>query len=141
MVGADLSIRTVTTCADSRLPALSTLQNAKEWTPSVVNVTAVPLCVAPPSTMKCVWATPDRLSIAESETDRSELVYALGIALAVVTGAVRSTFTGALDAVLALPARSDTVPASCCAAPSVVIEPSAGQVAVSMPDSASVHVQ
>ena len=69
-----------------------------------------------------VGATPERLSVADSVTVTSVFVNDGGTADAVVTGGVRSIFTGALDAVVAFPARSSTVRDSCWATPSLLID-------------------
>src|SRR5436189_205127 len=78
-------------------------------------------------------ATPERLSAQVKLTVTSVLFQPAG-AFDVVVGAVRSILTGALFALVVLPARSLTEALAIRLAPSPVITLLAGTVAVSIPD-------
>src|SRR4051812_11787672 len=141
IVGPVLSMRTATVWVASTFPATSVLAYVSVWTPSVENVALVPCVFGPPSVEYTVCATPERLSFAVKVTVTSLFVNDDDTSDAVVTGAVRSTFTGGLEAVVALPARSSNVRDCCWALPSLAITLFAGQVAGPTPDRLSAHVQ
>src|SRR6266508_4270818 len=142
MVGAVLSILTCIEWEPSTFPALSTLNHDRAWVPSALIEMVVPSCGRPPSRMKLVDATPDRLSAGVRLTVTSLLAHeSEGFATADVVGAVRSICTtGALVADVVLPARSLTDALSVRSMPSPPIVEFAGQ-APSIPDSASAQVQ
>src|SRR5712691_1531708 len=100
----------------------------------------VPVWAAPPSTAYDVEATPDRLSAADSETVTSPLVQLLDVLLIPVVGAVRSMLTGALSAVVVLPALSLIEALAFRPLPSPVIVLLAG-TALARPESASLAIQ
>src|SRR3954468_17868067 len=110
------------------------------WSPSVDNVKLSPVWVAPPSTVYCVLATVDRLSVADSETVTLPATQAFEVPLMPVDGAVLSILTaGLLIAVVSRPAPFLIVLVFVGPVPSSSILSSAG--AVGMPDSGSPAVQ
>ncbi len=137
--GAVLSIFTVAVCVASTFPALSVLQNCTVCMPSSTNSTDEPVCVAPPSTMNCVEATPDKLSVADRISVTSPLLH-VGSVEAVVAGACVSICTGLLAALVELPATSETDADAVTAVPSELNVASGGQAAA-RPESASEHAQ
>src|SRR3954454_19112125 len=139
MVGAVLSILTWAVCSPSTLPALSVLLKVIVWSPSVESVKLEPFSEAPPSTLYSVWATSDRLSVADSETVTLPFTQVLEVPLIPVVGAVRSILTAALVAVVERPAPFLTVCELVKPVPSPMMVVSPGWVG--MPDSGSAAVQ
>ena len=107
--------------------------------PSVVNKTEVPVWVAPPSTAKCVDATPERLSEGTSPSVTVELFHSGNVAADVV-GACVSIFTDVLTEFVTLPATSEIVAEAETAEPSELRRAFDGQLPA-MPDSASEQIQ
>src|SRR3954447_25841286 len=137
MVGDVLSMPKLTVCAASVLPAASVLQNFRVWLPSAGTGTLVPAVCGPPSSWKYVLSTPDSPSFG-TRVSVTSLLFHAGGAVTVVFGAVRSILTGALWALVELPALSVAVLLAVRAVPSPVIVLLAGFV---VPDTASAAVQ
>src|SRR3954452_16621583 len=93
--------------------------------PSAVSVTLVPVCRSPPSTLKWVASTPERASCGVRVTSTLLLTQPLGAETSVL-GAVLSILTGALVALVVLPALSDTEAEAVRPSPSVDRTESAG---------------